>query len=176
MGFNGFGDLSERANDGYSCGSGTATNPRFVIQPLSRVRCNAAGQAVETGNDVAIDNATPLVTAQGSAYSGALITNQLFGQAPNGNSKALCDALDVDGQRCKTVEINSTVTDGVYDGLVRLLPFFRSVMGRCLRKSRWQGEFLHTRCSVRVCRTSTPSPKARAITHFGYAEIGKNRA
>ena len=100
-------------------GNGTIASPQYTIQTLSRSLHDNAGQQVEADSYQSINNATYLATAPGQPYSGSLITNQLSGQAPNGNYYASYMAYDVNGNMYKVVDNNGTIQDTVYDSLGR---------------------------------------------------------
>ena len=106
-------------------GNGTAANPDFTIQSLSRTLYNnsgrTAGQAVESDAYANITNAVYLATVVGSPYSGTKITNQLSGQAPNGNYYATYYGYDADGRQYQIINANGTITDTVYDSLGRVV-------------------------------------------------------
>ena len=97
--------------------------PQFTIQSLSRVLYNnsgrTAGQAIESDSYATITNAVYLATAPGSPYSGGKITNQLSGQAPNGNYYATYYGYDADGRQYQIIDANGTITDTVFDSLGR---------------------------------------------------------
>ncbi len=102
-------------------GDGTSTAPQFTIQSLSRALYNAGGQHVESDAYANITNATYLATNQDSPYSGTKITNELSGQAPNGNYYATYYGYDADGRQYQIIDANGTVHDTVYDSLGRVV-------------------------------------------------------
>ena len=106
-------------------GNGSSSAPQFIIQSLSRVLYNnsgrIAGQMVESDAYANITNSVYLATAVNSPYSGAEITNQLSGQAPNGNYYATYYGYDADGRQYQIIDANGTIKDTVYDSLGRVV-------------------------------------------------------
>ncbi|MGC8541958.1 MAG: hypothetical protein ACP5QA_15215, partial [Phycisphaerae bacterium] len=102
-------------------GNGTSSAPQYTIQTLARSLTNSSGQVIESDQYAVIDNATYLATGQDSSQSGTLITNQLSGQAPNGNYYATRYAYDSEGRMYQTVDANGTITDTVFDALDRVV-------------------------------------------------------
>ena len=100
-------------------GDGSSSSPQFTLQSLTRSVYNAGGQQVESDAYAVIDNAVYLATAPNDPYSGGKITNQLSGQAPNGNYYATYYGYDADGRQYQIIDANGTITDTVYDSLGR---------------------------------------------------------
>ncbi len=101
-------------------GNGTSANPQFTIQSLSRTLYNNAGQDVETDTYQTVDNAIYLATAPGQPYSGSLISNPTATNQ-TGNYYAGTMAYNIDGNVCRVVDNNGTISDTVYDSLGRVV-------------------------------------------------------
>ena len=105
-------------------GSGT----QFTIQSLERDLYNNAGrtegQEVESDAYAGINNTTYMETAQSSPYSGSKITNQLSGDAPNGNYYVTSYGYDVDGRNYQAINANGTIYDTVYDSMDRVASYW----------------------------------------------------
>ncbi len=100
-------------------GNGSSSSPQFTIQSLTRSLYNAGGQQVESDAYATINNSVYLGTSPNDPYSGTQITNQLSGQAPNGNYYATYYGYDADGRQYQVIDANGTITDTVYDNLGR---------------------------------------------------------
>ena len=100
-------------------GTGTVSNPQFVIQSLSRTLYNTAGQMTESDSYAIINNNTYLATTPNDPYSGTPITNQLSGLDPNGNYYATTYAYDIDGRQYQTIDANGNVHNYMFDALGR---------------------------------------------------------
>ena len=109
-------------------GNGTTSSPQFTIQSLTRDLYNNSGrtegQMVESDAYAEIDNAIYLATAPGSPYSGSQITNQLSGQAPNGNYYPTYHGHDADGRNYQVIDANGTIHDRVFDSMNRLVSYW----------------------------------------------------